>query len=559
MPRITHNFMVAMLALSVAATSFLFAEVKAENQRPLQEVLDKAALLTSQNSVVPPDSAYLDSVIQAKMDTYHVPGLSACLIIRDQIVWKGAFGYANLENGIEVTGATVFQLASISKTVVAVALMQLYEDGLFDLDDNVNDYLPFQIISPFYPDSIITFRLILTHASSIRDDWFDKLNPLVSWGADSPIPLDYFLEQYLVPGGIYYYNSTSYHNTVPGTVYYYSNVAFALLGYLVEIISGDSLEQYCQQNIFDTLGMTETSWFLSNLDTNNIAAPYGYGTNYFREAYFGMPFYPAATLKSSAPQLARFLTAFMQRGRNDSLKILDSATIELMTTVQYPGIIFGSGPAGPVETGLAWFNKNFSGWDLWGHGGAFSGTSTRMYFSSEENIGAIVLTNVSPTIGVTLIMVDMFNFATSFDVDSDSVHDGVDNCPNISNPDQADNDGDGMGDACDSDDDNDGVPDLTDNCQFVVNPDQADNDGIPPGDACCCIASTGNVDNDQADVVDIADLTFLIDHLFINFPQLACPAEGNVDGDPAGVVDIADLTFLIDHLFINFPPTTACQ
>ena len=75
----------------------------------------------------------------------------------------------------------------------------------------------------------------------------------------------------------------------------------------------------------------------------------------------------------------------------------------------------------------------------------------------------------------------------------------------------------------------------------------------------CCRGSTGNIDDDPADIVDIADLTFLIDHLFINFPPLVCPEEGNVDGDPVGIVDIADLTFLIDHLFINFPPTKACR
>ena len=69
------------------------------------------------------------------------------------------------------------------------------------------------------------------------------------------------------------------------------------------------------------------------------------------------------------------------------------------------------------------------------------------------------------------------------------------------------------------------------------------------GSSGCCTGSTGNVDGDGG--VDIADLTFLIDHLFINFPDLLCDDEGNVDND--GGVDIADLTFLIDHLFINFP------
>lgn len=75
----------------------------------------------------------------------------------------------------------------------------------------------------------------------------------------------------------------------------------------------------------------------------------------------------------------------------------------------------------------------------------------------------------------------------------------------------------------------------------------------------CCSGSTGNIDGDSNDIVDIADLTFLIDHLFINFPPLDCPIEGNVDGDMAGLIDIADLTFLIDHLFINFPPTAPCR
>ena len=72
----------------------------------------------------------------------------------------------------------------------------------------------------------------------------------------------------------------------------------------------------------------------------------------------------------------------------------------------------------------------------------------------------------------------------------------------------------------------------------------------------CCVDGTGNIDGDGG--IDIADLTVLIDHLFINFPELICPDEANVDGDPAGNVDIADLTKLIDHLFISFVPVADC-
>lgn len=75
----------------------------------------------------------------------------------------------------------------------------------------------------------------------------------------------------------------------------------------------------------------------------------------------------------------------------------------------------------------------------------------------------------------------------------------------------------------------------------------------------CCIGATGNIDNDINNITDIADLTLLIDHLFITLTPLSCPAEANIDGDGAGVVDIADLTFLIDHLFISLIPTAACE
>jgi CubicO group peptidase (beta-lactamase class C family) len=156
--------------------------------------------------------------------------------------------------------------------------MQLWEQGLFELDDDINGYLPpeLQVHNPYYPSDSITFRMLLTHTSSINDNW-SILNTLVSWGSDSPIPLDTFLVNYLVPGG-YYYSALNYNNQQPGTEWDYSNAAITLVGYLVEVLSdtitGITFSQHCQDSIFTPLNMHETSWFLSDLNINNLAVPY---------------------------------------------------------------------------------------------------------------------------------------------------------------------------------------------------------------------------------------------------------------------------------------------
>jgi CubicO group peptidase (beta-lactamase class C family) len=73
---------------------------------------------------------------------HHIPGLSACILKKGELVWQNAYGFADIEQNIPVTDSTLFFLASISKTFTGTALMQLYERGFFDLDDNVNNYLP---------------------------------------------------------------------------------------------------------------------------------------------------------------------------------------------------------------------------------------------------------------------------------------------------------------------------------------------------------------------------------------------------------------------------------
>jgi len=141
----------------------------------------------------------------------------------------------------------------------------------------------------------------------------------------------------------------------------------------------------------------------------------------------------------------------------------------------------------------------------------------------------------------------------------------TDNCPEDYNPDQFDADADSVGDVCDdcTDTDADGYgnpgyaanacPD--DNCPDDYNPDQADADGDNTGDACCCVPpSVGDVD--RSGLVDITDISLLVDNQFIDLTPLGCPAEGDVDF--SGVVDITDLSLLIDNQFLTLTPLPAC-
>jgi hypothetical protein len=106
--------------------------------------------------------------------------------------------------------------------------------------------------------------------------------------------------------------------------------------------------------------------------------------------------------------------------------------------------------------------------------------------------------------------------------------------------------------------DQDGVVNESDNCPTTHNPDQANQDEKGTGDACCCVTIAGNVDGDVLELVDIGDLTALISYLYIPpNPVPDCPIEANIDGDSDALIDIGDLTALISYLYIPPNPEPA--
>ncbi len=334
------------------------------------------------------DPEILDSIIISTMETDHIPGLAALIVKHDSIVWSRNYGYANVSLNQPVEDSTLFLMASISKTIMATAIMQLWEDGLFDLEDNINDYLQpdFQVINPWYPNDTITFKMLMTHTSSINDYW-STLWPLVSCG-DSPISLDSFLVNYFTPGGIYY-NPNNFNNFPPSSDSVdYTNAGACVLAYIVKKLSGMPFDQYCREYIFDPLDMDETSWFLEGLDTTKIATPYEWqGGQYVANCHQGWPIYPAAFLRTNKIELEHFLSAYMNWGTYNGAIILDSATVDKMLTVyKYRN---------PYQSlGLIWNQFLVNQRYLWGHSGGWDyGTRTIMFFHPEEDWGVITFVN----------------------------------------------------------------------------------------------------------------------------------------------------------------------
>jgi CubicO group peptidase (beta-lactamase class C family) len=334
---------------------------------------DKSSNLSLSNNID------IDSYIIDFMDNLDIPGLSAGIVKSDEIVWTNAYGYANLEENIKVENTTLFMLASISKTFTGTTLMQLYEKDYFELDDPINEYLPFQVNNPFF-DKKITFQMLLTHTTSIKDN--DDVMPV--YNGDSPLSLGYFLEEYFTPDGEFYSTTDNFYEREPGTYFRYCNVAIALVGYLVEVISGMAFDEYCEMYIFNPLEMDETAWFLKDLNIDNIAIPYG--NNFVPDEHYGESCYPAGQLRTSTPQLSNYLISMINNGTFKSNSILREETIDLIFTPHYTDLPFNL----PNMIGIIWFTDDEI---YWGHEGAMRGCKTHISFNSIEDIGIIILTN----------------------------------------------------------------------------------------------------------------------------------------------------------------------
>jgi len=288
---------------------------------------------------------------------------------------------------------TIFPAASISKTIVAALCLQCIERGELAMDEDINIFMPDRcgVRNPSFPDTAITARHLLTHRSSLADDE-SALRPGI-WrteGADCNVPLaDYVYRKF---------NSESesfepwlWSDSRPGDApWHYSNACFAILGLALETVSGygpGGLDKLARDRLFFPLGMSRSGFFLGTLrelSDAEIAIPHSHGVGESPRPY-GVCEYPAASLKSSVTDLAKWAGALLA-GLGGEATVLSKDSLSQFLP-----------PGEKCIGGLAWWgldayygSKNGRSWE---HGGYMDGVRSHIYLWPHLRLGAVILAN----------------------------------------------------------------------------------------------------------------------------------------------------------------------
>lgn len=345
--------------------------------------------------VTPNSQAEFDTYLSEQVSSQNIGAMSVLLFKGNDVTYEKYLGVADKSNNIPLNQEHIFLLASVSKTVTATALMQLYDQGKFKLDDKINDYLNFKVNVP-NQSTDITFRMLLTHTSGIADG--KALDGEYYYNQDSPTPLAEFMRSYLEPNGSNYDAKDNFHDFEPGTMHEYSNEGSALIGVLVEQISGIPFDEYCRQNIFKPLGMNNTYWKLSNAPKGNLVR--GYDADKSVEHYTFTD-YPNGALRSTVQDMFKFLSAYGTDGNYKGTEILKASTVQMMLQPQIPSL--------EATMGLHWFIMS-SADNIWGHDGGEQGVSTTMGVNPSNDIGVLIFTNQGDA-NLDNVLISAYNYA----------------------------------------------------------------------------------------------------------------------------------------------------
>jgi CubicO group peptidase (beta-lactamase class C family) len=370
-------------------------------------------LITPKQQSTSQQAADFDGFIDAVMAEESIPGLAIAVIRHREIIRLEGRGLADVDSHRRMTADTPMNIASISKPILGIVLLQLQDRGLLDLDADVNTYLPLRIANPNFPASAITLRQLATHTSGIAD-FADPADYAAD--ADSSTLLSDHLRGLLTPEGARYDSGAHYLKAQPGSVREYSNLGAGVAGAAAEAVGGNSLDALARDGIFAPLGMKSSSWALRGYSPGELATRYEVRQciallglcatstqpkmNYligslfnpaaeYRsfEAYpqYGNPNYPDGGVHSSVHDLALLTLSILDQGKYEGGQLLSPASFGEMLKRQLPA---------DLDERQRFFWRDRYG--LTGHAGSDRGVFASLYFDIERGDAVIVLMNRTP-------------------------------------------------------------------------------------------------------------------------------------------------------------------
>lgn len=321
----------------------------------------------------------LSSLIDKTLKDTGVPSISIALVRGDSIVWKAAFGYANVRTKTPATTDTIYNAASTFKAVTATALMQMAEQGKFKLDDPVNRYLgDFPVRDRIQSDKPVSFVHMLSHWSGLTS-WPGRgeatMKPI--WGRELPRTLEQVA-------------SELYSIRAPETKFEYNNYGYGLAGLLLEKISRVEYEKYVHDHVLKPLGViTPHPVYPSPEMVEMMALPYdigGSGGQPRPAPQVHTDVYPAGgTAYLTAEDMARFLGAHLNGGAFQGHRILSEASLKQMHEPRF---------GGNYGFGLR-IRKTASGSTMIRHIGRMPGMCSMMMGDVDAHVGVYYMANAS--------------------------------------------------------------------------------------------------------------------------------------------------------------------
>jgi len=374
--------------------------------------------------------AYLDDLTGHNPDS--PPGLSLVVVKDGEIVYQKGFGLADGPRNIPATADTVYNQWSMVKPITAIAVLQLHEQGLLDIDDPVADYLPFfKVQYPSESSETITIRHLLNHSSGLRNN----VPEIIGWIHFDGDPE--WNQTELIKEKLPDYAELAYE---PGSQGVYTNVGYMVLTAVIEAASGQTYQQYMIDHIFEPLGMDQTNWIYTeamianeatgaspSVDIQALLLPLLLDKDQrdaaIREKRDGVLWFNHVYTDQKGPtgpigpptDTARFIMAYLNRGELDGQRILSVESVAMLTNESH--ILPGNTPEATdfkdydkMYQGLGWAYVVEDDDFFIAHSGGGPGFAANMRLYPDRDLGMVVLAN-----GTYLASEEIFDLVASLD------------------------------------------------------------------------------------------------------------------------------------------------